>query len=60
MASQGVVSDRKHFNDRPNELGCETLQEQADPVQLKVSGNIPAYAVGVLYRTGPGVIGSEH
>ena len=54
MASHGIGSKRKPFNDWPNDLGFETLQEQTEPVSLKVSGRIPAYAAGVLYRTGPG------
>lgn len=28
--------------------------EQREPVELSVIGNIPAYAAGTLYRTGPG------
>src|ERR1700712_4286468 len=32
----------------------ETFQEEREPVQLKVSGSIPAYAAGTLYRVGPG------
>lgn len=29
-------------------------EEERTPVELETSGNIPAYAAGVLYRTGPG------
>lgn len=54
MAPHGVGTERNDFNDWPNDIGFETLQEQTDPVQLKVSGKVPAYAAGVLYRTGPG------
>ena len=54
MAPHGVDSERKPFNDWPNDLGFESFQEQTEPVQLKVSGKIPAYAAGVLYRTWPG------
>lgn len=54
MALHGVGSDRKHFNDWPNEPGLENLREQEDPVQLKVSSQIPPYTAGVLYCSGPG------
>lgn len=60
----GALADAPHeakipsvstsYNDWPNEDGFETFQEQTEPVELKVSGRIPAYAAGVLYRTGPG------
>ena len=30
------------------------LHEERNPVELKVSGNIPSYVSGTLYRTGPG------
>jgi torulene dioxygenase len=29
------------------------LDEQRDPIFLPITGTIPAYAAGVLYRTGP-------
>ncbi|KAI4118809.1 MAG: hypothetical protein LQ345_001202 [Seirophora villosa] len=32
----------------------ETLHEEKTPIDLDVTGSIPAYAAGVLYRTGPG------
>ena len=54
MAAHGIGSELKAFNDWPNDLGFETFQEQTTPVELKVSGKFPAYAAGVLYRTGPG------
>lgn len=49
MAPHGTVSELKAFNDWPNDLGFETFQEQTKPVELHVSGKIPAYAAGVLY-----------
>ena len=52
--ANGVATGLKSFNDWPNDLGFETSQEQTSPVELKVLGKIPAYAAGVLYRTGPG------
>ncbi|KAE9381006.1 hypothetical protein N431DRAFT_396311 [Stipitochalara longipes BDJ] len=39
--------------DWPNEAGFQTLHEQHDPTSLPITGSIPAYAAGVLYRTGP-------
>lgn len=58
MAPHGVTNttekELKPFNDWPNDIGFETFQEQTSPVELKVSGKIPVYAAGVLYRTGPG------
>lgn len=32
----------------------EPDHEERTPVELKITGNIPAYIAGVLYRTGPG------
>ncbi|PMD30913.1 hypothetical protein L207DRAFT_549061 [Hyaloscypha variabilis F] len=37
----------------PNEAGFQTLHEQHEPISLPIIGSIPAYAAGVLYRTGP-------
>ncbi|KAF2271636.1 beta,beta-carotene 9',10'-dioxygenase [Westerdykella ornata] len=37
----------------PNDKGFDNDFEQPKPVQLKVKGEIPRYAAGVLYRTGP-------
>lgn len=38
----------------PNEAGFVGLNEVRDPVALKVSGTIPPWTAGTLYRTGPG------
>ncbi|KAJ5237422.1 hypothetical protein N7489_007513 [Penicillium chrysogenum] len=43
-----------HYNNWPNDKGFDPEYEQRDPVELSVVGQIPAYAAGVLYRTGPG------
>ncbi|KAI5838794.1 carotenoid oxygenase [Morchella snyderi] len=32
----------------------EVFHEERTPIELKVTGEIPEYALGVLYRTGPG------
>lgn len=53
-APHGITSTTKHYNDWPNDAGFETFHDETDPVELKVSGRIPAYAAGILYRTGPG------
>lgn len=37
----------------PNTSGFDTSYEEHDPVDLIVKGDIPRYAAGVLYRTGP-------
>ncbi|RMZ68580.1 Carotenoid oxygenase [Pyrenophora seminiperda CCB06] len=37
----------------PNTAGFDTDYEEHEPVELTVKGNIPQYAAGVLYRTGP-------
>ncbi|KAJ5173208.1 hypothetical protein N7492_005801 [Penicillium capsulatum] len=49
--SNGVAD---HWNDWPNEKGFDPEYEQRTPVELSVTGHIPAYAAGILYRTGPG------
>ncbi|KAL1967444.1 hypothetical protein VTN77DRAFT_3229 [Rasamsonia byssochlamydoides] len=42
----------KSFNDWPNFQGFNSPYQEHSPVKLKVKGNIPAWAAGVLYRTG--------
>ncbi|KAJ8113453.1 hypothetical protein OPT61_g4412 [Boeremia exigua] len=37
----------------PNDAGFDTAYEELEPITLKVKGQIPHYAGGVLYRTGP-------
>ncbi|KAJ4985741.1 Beta,beta-carotene 15,15'-dioxygenase [Stagonosporopsis vannaccii] len=37
----------------PNDAGFDTAYEELEPITLKVQGQIPPYAGGVLYRTGP-------
>ncbi|KAH6695047.1 carotenoid oxygenase, partial [Plectosphaerella plurivora] len=45
----------KHsFVDWPNAAGFDGLTEHRGPVDLKVTGVIPSWASGSLYRTGPG------
>lgn len=42
-----------HYKNWPNSVGFQSEYQQHTPIQLKVSGDIPAYAAGTLYRTGP-------
>ncbi|MCJ1280166.1 hypothetical protein MMC21_007993 [Puttea exsequens] len=53
-APHGINGALPAYNDWPNEQGFETFDEQKEPVELTVKGKIPAYAAGILYRTGPG------
>ncbi|KAI3322362.1 carotenoid cleavage dioxygenase 1 [Xylariaceae sp. AK1471] len=48
------------LEDWPNEAGFEGLTEVRGPVNLKVSGSIPSWAAGTLYRTGPGEYNVEN
>ena len=61
LASSTIQSSRNgsttlasHYKDWPNTIGFETEYEQHTPVTLNVKGTIPAYAAGILFRTGPG------
>ena len=47
-------SSPSHFNDWPNAFAFDTDFVQNEPIELKVTGNIPTYAAGTLYRIGPG------
>ncbi|EGC44076.1 retinal pigment epithelial membrane family protein [Histoplasma capsulatum var. duboisii H88] len=49
-----VDTSVKSFNDWPNHQGFNSTYEERIPVELKVTGDIPAWAAGVLYRTGTG------
>ncbi|CAI6099658.1 unnamed protein product [Clonostachys chloroleuca] len=42
------------WKDWPNEAGFEGLEEHRGPIDLKIVGQIPSWAAGSLYRTGPG------
>ncbi|KAF4630979.1 hypothetical protein G7Y89_g7157 [Cudoniella acicularis] len=44
---------KESIRDWPNEAGFQTLHEERDPIELIVTGKIPAWAAGTLYRTGP-------
>ncbi|KAF6818231.1 carotenoid cleavage dioxygenase 1 [Colletotrichum plurivorum] len=42
------------YDEWPNEAGFDGLTEERGPVELTIRGEIPAWAAGALYRTGPG------
>jgi torulene dioxygenase len=55
MENGGVgKSAAEHFNGFPNDVGFSDITETTTPIELAVSGTIPEYVRGVLYRTGPG------
>ncbi|KAL4784789.1 carotenoid oxygenase [Aspergillus varians] len=54
MPGLEAANTATHFNDWPNDQGFDANREQKSPVELSVTGEIPSYAAGVLYRTGPG------
>ncbi|KAJ6611953.1 carotenoid cleavage dioxygenase 1 [Mycena sp. CBHHK59/15] len=43
-----------HYKDWPNDAGFNAETEQRTPIPLPITGTIPAYAAGTLFRTGPG------
>ncbi|KAJ5168716.1 Carotenoid oxygenase [Penicillium canariense] len=57
-SAPAVTSDsqntEEHWNNWPNAKGFDPEYEERTPVELSVTGRIPAYAAGTLYRTGPG------
>ncbi|EIW74527.1 carotenoid cleavage dioxygenase [Coniophora puteana RWD-64-598 SS2] len=44
------------YNNWPNDAGfdLDVTDDQREPVEAKITGTIPPYVAGVLYRTGPG------
>ncbi|KAL2836560.1 carotenoid oxygenase [Aspergillus pseudoustus] len=62
MPSIQTIDTSCHYNNWPNDQGFEGNHEQKTPVELTVTGYIPPYAAGVLYRTGPGryKVDTEH
>ncbi|OLN86317.1 Beta,beta-carotene 15,15'-dioxygenase [Colletotrichum chlorophyti] len=42
------------YDEWPNEAGFDGLTEERGPIKLRIQGEIPAWAAGALYRTGPG------
>ncbi|OGM47057.1 dioxygenase [Aspergillus bombycis] len=49
-----ITESQVHFNNWPNDRGFDANYEERSPIELSVTGRIPSYAAGVLYRTGPG------
>ncbi|TEA08884.1 Beta,beta-carotene 15,15'-dioxygenase [Colletotrichum sidae] len=45
---------RAAYDEWPNEAGFDGLTEERGPIDLIIKGEIPAWAAGVLFRTGPG------
>ncbi|KAI3549202.1 carotenoid cleavage dioxygenase 1 [Colletotrichum abscissum] len=45
---------RAPYEEWPNEAGFDGLTEERGPIELHVQGQIPVWAAGALYRTGPG------
>ncbi|KAK3347308.1 carotenoid oxygenase [Neurospora tetraspora] len=43
------------YEDWPNEAAFDGLTEERGPIKIAVTGNIPTWAAGSLYRTGPGL-----
>ncbi|KAK3395122.1 carotenoid oxygenase [Podospora didyma] len=43
------------YTDWPNEAGFDGLTEERGPIEIPVIDNIPPWAAGSLYRTGPGI-----
>ncbi|KAL4885568.1 carotenoid oxygenase [Aspergillus karnatakaensis] len=54
LQAEETPNTASHYNNWPNEIGFNANQEQKTPVELTVTGSIPTYAAGTLYRTGPG------
>jgi torulene dioxygenase len=50
----GDIGNAEHFNGFPNDVGFSDIPETKTPIELALSGTIPEYVRGVLYRTGPG------
>ncbi|KAK1779537.1 carotenoid oxygenase [Copromyces sp. CBS 386.78] len=43
------------YDDWPNEAAFHGLTEERGPVKIAVAGNMPTWAAGSLFRTGPGL-----
>jgi torulene dioxygenase len=49
-----IEETRRPYKSWPNDAGFDASIEQRTPIPLKVTGTIPSFAAGTLYRTGPG------
>ncbi|KAJ7343371.1 carotenoid oxygenase [Mycena albidolilacea] len=54
MTTDLPKSHPTHYKDWPNDAGFNTDVEHRTPIALEITGSIPAYAAGTLFRTGPG------
>ncbi|KAF3929541.1 hypothetical protein ABW19_dt0204624 [Dactylella cylindrospora] len=54
VKAQDVEKKAEPYNDWFNDPGFDWQEEVRQPVELRVTGTIPDYVRGVLYRTGPG------
>ncbi|KAJ5105621.1 hypothetical protein NUU61_002968 [Penicillium alfredii] len=54
VAPDETQAAEEHYNNWPNTQGFDPEYEERKPVELPVTGQIPVYAAGTLYRTGPG------
>ncbi|KAK0732894.1 carotenoid oxygenase [Lasiosphaeria miniovina] len=43
------------YTEWPNEAGFDGLTEERGPIEVPVAGQIPSWAAGSLFRTGPGI-----
>ncbi|KAB5539419.1 carotenoid cleavage dioxygenase 1 [Coniochaeta sp. 2T2.1] len=50
---QEQVRAHQQVAEWPNDAGFQGLDEHQGPIELKITGDIPAWAAGTLYRTGP-------
>ncbi|KAL8687954.1 MAG: hypothetical protein Q9218_006016 [Villophora microphyllina] len=46
IADKKPDQSKQPYNDWPNDAGFETFHEEKTPIELKVTGKIPAYAAG--------------
>ncbi|KAF2149204.1 carotenoid oxygenase [Myriangium duriaei CBS 260.36] len=48
------TSTQKHFKDWPNETAFNAPDDLRKKIEVPITGKIPNYVAGALYRTGPG------
>ncbi|KXT11743.1 hypothetical protein AC579_5026 [Pseudocercospora musae] len=48
-----MTESQDHLHGWPNASGFQVENEQREPIELPVTGHIPAALAGTLYRTGP-------
>lgn len=45
---------KKHFNDWPNDAAFNATGDTRQKIEVPITGRLPSYVAGTLYRTGPG------